>query len=144
MILILADTFTITGALIFFAFGIVYFSKSRSVKNHCSTIQKNLEELNQHNKIVLLALMRGAGAGAIAVAVIITWLQIEFIKQMQHWIPLCILIVCLLFYLPSLNAMLLVKRNTAVKPPVLLLSLAMLLIVAGYFLNKKIFLHNTG
>ena len=139
MILILANIFTITGALVFFIFGVVYFYKSRSVKNHCSTIQKNLEELNAHSKILMFALMRGAGGGAVAVAVIIAWLQLQYSKQGQQWIPLAILILGSIFFLPSLNAMLLVKRNTTVKPPVFILSSAMLFIIIGYFLNTGIF-----
>jgi hypothetical protein len=138
MTLLFADIFTITGALVFLGFGIVYFYKSRSVKNHCSTIQKNLEELDGHSKILMFALMRGAGGGAVAVAVIVIWLQLEYVRKPEPWIPLAILIVCALFFLSSVNAMLLVKRNTTVKPPVLLLTLAALFIIVGYFFNIRI------
>ncbi len=135
MILLLANISTFTAALIFFVFGIVYFYKSKSAKNHCSTIQKKLEEVNAESKILIFALMRGSGGGAVAVAVLTFWLQLQYSKQAVPWIPLAIVIVDLFFYLPSLNAMLLVKRNTKVKPPVFLLSFAMLLIIIGYFLN---------
>lgn len=79
--------------------------------------------------------MRGAGGGAIAIALLTFWLQIQYSKHAASWIPLTVVIVDLLFYLPSLNAMLLIKKNTSVKPPVVLLSFAMLLVIAGYFLN---------
>lgn len=138
MILLFADIVTLTAALISFVFGIVYFFKSKSVKNHCSTLQKNLKEANEENRILIFALMRGAGGGAVAIAVVTAWLQLQYSKQVEPSIPLEIVIVCLLFYLPSLNAMLLVKRNTKVKPPLFLLSFAMLLIIIGYFLNIEI------
>lgn len=82
--------------------------------------------------------MRGTGGGGIAVAVLTIWLQLQYLKRALPWIPLPIVIVDLLFYLSSLNAMLMIKRNTKIKPPVFLLSLAMLLIITGYFLNIKI------
>lgn len=138
MILLLANISTFTAALIFFVFGIVYFYKSKSVKNHCSTIQKKLEEVNGESKILIFALMRGSGGGAVAVAALTIWLQLQFLKQALPWIPLAIAVIDLLFYLSSLNAMLLVKRNTILKPPLFLLSSAMLLIIIGYFLNIKI------
>lgn len=103
-----------------------------------STLQKNLKEANEENRILIFALMRGAGGGAIAVAVVITWLQLQYSKQLVPSIPLEIVIVGLLFYLPSLNGMLLVKRNSKIKAPVFLLSFAMLLIIIGYFLNIEI------
>jgi hypothetical protein len=138
MTLLLSNVFTITGAAIFFVFGIVYFYKSSSVKNHCSTVQKKLEDLGPYNKIMLFALMRGAGGGAIALATIIIWLQLEYSKYMLPWISLAILITSSLFFLASLNAMLMVKRNTTIRPPITILILAMVFIVAGYLFNVSL------
>ncbi len=138
MILILANISTLIAALIFFAFGIIYFYKSKSLKNHCNTIQNKLEDANIESRILLFALMRGAGGGAIGIAVLTCWLQLQYSKHAEPWEPLAIVIANLLFYLPSLNAMLLVKSNTKIKPPVFILSLAMLFIIIGYVLNIKI------
>ena len=135
MILLLTNIFTFSGALIFFMFGIVYFYKSKSVKNHCNTVQKKLDEVNEESQVLIFALMRGAGGGAAAVAVFTIWLQLQYFKQAVSWIPLPIVIIDLLFYLPALNAMLMIKRNTKVRPPVFVLSLGMLLITIGYFLS---------
>lgn len=135
MILLLANISTFTGALIFFVFGIVYLYKSKSLSNNCNTVQKKLAEVNGESKILIFALMRGAGGGAIAVAALTFWLQWQYLTRTVAWIPLSIVIDDLLFYLPSLNATSMVKRKTTVKPPVFLLSLAMLLIILGYFLN---------
>ena len=135
MIPLLAEICSFTAALIFFGFGIVYFYKSKSVKHHCSTIQDNLTSGSEESKVLIFALMRGAGGGAIAIALLTFWLQLQYSKHAASWIPLTVVIVDLLFYLPSLNAMLLIKKNTSVKPPVVLLSFAMLLVIAGYFLN---------
>ena len=78
MILLLADIFTFTGALILLAFVIAYFYKSKSVRNHCSTVENNLEEANEESRILIFALMRGVGGGAIGIAVLIFWLQLEY------------------------------------------------------------------
>ena len=133
-----ANIFTLSGALIFLIFGIAYLYKSMSVKHHCDTIQKNFNELNLHNKTFLFALMRGVAGGALALAVTITYLQIQFFKHAHNWIPVIILISSSIFFLTSINGMILVKRNTTVKPPVFALILAMLLIIAGYLINMKI------
>ena len=137
MTISIADVLTIAGALIFFGFGIAYFYKSRSPKNHCDTIQKNMGELNDDNRMMMFALMRGAGGGAIAVAVIITWLQLQYLKTPGQWIPQSILVVSALFFLPAINGIFLVNRNSRSNRPPILLSLAMALIIAGYFFNIR-------
>jgi hypothetical protein len=138
MIFVPANIFTLIGAFIFFMFGITYFYKSKSVKNHCNTAQKSLEQVSKGDRIIKFALMRGAGGGAIAIAVFTACFQWQYSKHSVKWIPLAIVLIDLLFYLPSLNAMILVTRNTTLRPPVFLLSLGMFLIILGYFLNIQI------
>ena len=135
---LVADIFTMSGAGIFLIFGFAYLYKSLSVKNHCNTIQKNLEELSLQNKVFLFALMRGVAGGAIALATTIIYLKIQYSKQALNWIPLLILISSSIFFLSSINAMILVKRRTTVKPPIIVLLLAMLFIIAGYLINIKV------
>ena len=137
MTISIADVLTLAGALIFFGFGIAYFYKSRSTKNHCDTVQKNMGELNDDNRMMMFALMRGAGGGAIAVAVIITWLQLQYLKTPGQWIPQSILVVSVLFFLPAINGIFLVNRNSRSNRPPILLSLAMALVIAGYFFNIR-------
>ncbi|MEJ7830634.1 MAG: hypothetical protein WKF91_20660 [Segetibacter sp.] len=138
MKMLLANIFTLTGAAIFLIFGLAYLYKSASVNNHCGSIRKDLEELTLQNKTLLFALMRGVAAGSLAVAVTIIFLQLQFLKNPIKWIPLIILISSSIFFLISINAMILVKRKTSIKPPIILLMLAMLFIAAGYFASINV------
>jgi hypothetical protein len=85
------------SAAIFLACGIAYIYKSASIKNHCSDMQKKVAELNTDNKIMLFALMRGAGGGAIALATTIIWLQLAYTKYNLHGIPWLFLFPLLFF-----------------------------------------------
>jgi hypothetical protein len=133
-----ADIFTIGGAAIFFLFGLAYLYKSISIKNHCSTIQQNLDELNSHNRTFLFALMRSLGGGVMAFSATIIYLQVQYSKYSLSWVPLLILTSTTCFFLFSVNSMLLIKRRTTVKPPILLLTGSMLSIFLGFLLNYKI------
>ncbi len=134
-----ADIFTITGAGIFFIFGLAYLYKSLSIKNHCNTIRKNLEELDVHNMTFLFALMRGLGGGVMAFSATIIYLQVQFSMFALGWIPFLILVSTGIFFLFSVNSMILIRRRTTIKPPIFLLSLSMLLIIMGYLMNSKVF-----
>lgn len=138
MKMLVPDIFTISGAGIFLIFGLAYLYKSISIKNHCNSIQQNFEELSLQNKTFLFALMRGVAGGALTVSTTIIYLQVQYSKQAVNWIPLIILISSSIFFLSSINAMILVKRKTTVKPPITILLLAMLFIIVGYFINIKV------
>jgi len=136
--MLVANIFTISGAGIFLIFGFAYLYKSISISNHCDSIQENIRELNIQNKTFLFALMRGVSGGAIALATTVIYLQLQYSKLASNWIPLIILISSSIFFLSSLNAMILVKRKTTVKPPIMILVLAMLFIIMGYVLNIQV------
>ena len=136
--MLVANVFTICGASIFLIFGLAYLYKSISINNHCNSIQENIRELNIQNKTFLFALMRGVAGGAITLAITLIYLQLQYFKYASPWIPLIILIGSSIFFLSAIDAMLLVKRKTTVKPPILALVLAIVLILVGYLINISV------
>lgn len=138
MKMLVANIFTISGAVVILIFGIAYFYKSASVNNHCNSIRQNLEELSVLNRTFIFALMRGVAGGAITFGITTIFLQLQYSKHGQRWIPLIILISSSIYFITSLNAMILAKRKTTIKPPIILLLLAVFCIVVGYFINEMV------
>ena len=130
-----ADIFTLSGAGIFLIFGLSYLFKSMSVKKHCSIIQRQIEELDIQIRTYLFALMRVVAGGIMALVLVIIYLQLQYSKQEHEQYPLIILISSGIFFISALNAMILIKKRTAIKPHITYLVLGILFIIAGYVLN---------
>ncbi len=133
-----ADIFTISGAGIFLIFGLSYLYKSISLKNSCELIQHKISASNPEIRAYLFALMKVVAAATIALSTTIIYLQLQYAEQVNNRVSLIILISSGIFFLGAVNAMILIKRKTTIKPQIFVLVLGMLLIIAGYVVNTKI------
>ncbi|MEI9810751.1 MAG: hypothetical protein WDO16_24350 [Bacteroidota bacterium] len=133
---LIASIFTFTAGCISMLFGLVYLFRSSFLNYHKEAIQKDWVEITPAFQILILALMRAVSGGAIAAGFSIIVLQYYFIKTNLAWIPLLILSNGVIISLCSLYAMLLVRRKTPGKPPLVIIFISLLLLIAGYYLIR--------
>ncbi len=132
---LISNILTISGAFIFIAFGAAYLYKSASLKNHCAAVQRKLTELDVENRILVFALMRGAGGSVIGLGILIIYLQLTEAKEVGNIKGFIILISSLVFFFSSYSSMLTVRRKTYMKPPATFLLAAGVMIILGFILN---------
>lgn len=102
---------------------------------HSMAIQKNWEELNPEMQVLITALMRALSSGFLSIAIALAILQFQFNLQREHWIALTILIIGSILALGSLYAMYLIRTKTKGRPPIAIVVIIFLLMIAGYFFN---------
>ena len=102
---------------------------------HSATVERKWEDLAPQVQTLILALMRSLGGGLTSVSITIIYLQYQFHKQHQSWVPLGILICGVILTLGILYAQLSVIKKTKGRPPVFSSLLALVLLTIGYFLN---------
>lgn len=126
---------TITAAALAFLFGILYLTRKKFMNYHRIALQKNWEELVPEMRILIKALMRAAAGGFLSVSFALIFLQLHFNINHERWIALTILISGSIMALGALYAMLLVRMKTQGRPPLVLVLVIFILMIAGYFFN---------
>jgi hypothetical protein len=79
--------------------------------------------------------MRALSSGFLAVSFALVILQLEFNHYHFPWIALTILVTGSILFLGSTYAMLLIHINTKGRPPITIVSIIFVMLVAGYFFN---------
>jgi hypothetical protein len=126
---------TLAAAMLSLIFGVIYLTRPRYLPYHRSALGKEWEELEPEMRTLILALMRAVGGGSMAAGFGIAFLQFQFNREQESWIALCILIMGLLLAFGSLYAMFLVRFRTKGRPPVWIVSILLVMMIAGYFFN---------
>lgn len=126
---------TFTAAALAFLFGILYLTRKKFMNYHRIALQKNWEELVPEMRTLIKALMRAAAGGFLSVSFALIFLQLHFNISHERWIALTILISGSIMALGALYAMLLVRMNTHGRPPLVLVLVIFILMIAGYFFN---------
>ena len=135
MLTILANAANILSATMSLLFGLVYLFRSKFMNYHSATVEKKWEDVAPQLQTLILALMRSLGGGLVSVSITIFYLQYQFHKQHQSWIPLAIVICGITLTLGILYAQLSVIKKTKGRPPIFSSLLALVLLTIGYFLN---------
>lgn len=124
-------------AFIALGFGLIYLFKSSFMPYHSEAVSLPWEMVEEKFRFLILAIMRAASGGYLLGAVMIALLQYRFDKTGLRWIPPVILIAGSIVALTSLYATLIVRLNSPGKPPTLMAVVLLVLIIAGYFFNRK-------
>ncbi len=127
--------FTFAAAALSFLFGIIYLTKQKFMNYHKMAVQKDWEELAPEMRNLITALMRAASGGFLAVSFALAVLQLRFNVSHEHWIALTILVTGSILALGALYAMLLVRARTRGRPPIAIVFIIFILLIAGYFVN---------
>lgn len=135
IIALLGNICTITASAIAFLFGVIYLTQSKFMNYHSMAVEKHWEELPKEMQTLITALMRALSSGFLAVAFTLIFLQIEFNRNHFHWIALAILITGSILFLGSMYAMLLIRTKTKGRPPITIVSIIFIMLIAGYFFN---------
>ncbi|MEI9955476.1 MAG: hypothetical protein WDM90_04000 [Ferruginibacter sp.] len=131
----IANIFTFTAGFISILFGFVYLLRPSFLNYHKEALQKDWAEIAPAFQTLILALMRAVSGGAIAAGFAIIILQYYFTKTNLAWIPVIILSNGLIISLCSLYAMLVVRLKTPGRPPLIVIFISLLLLIAGYYLR---------
>jgi ABC-type uncharacterized transport system YnjBCD permease subunit len=126
---------TFIASALAFLFGLIYLTRPEFMNYHSMAVQKHWEDLPKEMRTLITALMRALSSGFLAVAFTLTFLQIEYMRHHFHWIALAILITGSILFLGSTYAMLLIRINTKGRPPITIVTIIFVMLVAGYFFN---------
>ena len=126
---------TFAAALLAFLFGLIYLTKPKFMDYHRMAIQKDWEELVPEMRTLITALMRALSSGFISVAFVLATLQLQFNRSHEPWLPLTILLTGSLLALGSLYAMFLIRTRTKGRPPIMVVLIIFVMLIAGYFFN---------
>ncbi|MEQ8715127.1 MAG: hypothetical protein RIC80_19055 [Cyclobacteriaceae bacterium] len=125
------------AALILLGIGLIYLVKNSFMPYHSEAISLEWNEVDSSTQFLILALMRAVSGGYIALAIVTAFLQKKFASGKTTWMPLLILIGGLILILPSIYATLIVRFNSPGKPPTLLATIVIVLLIIGYISNRK-------
>jgi hypothetical protein len=126
---------TLSASLLAFLFGLIYLTRPKFMNYHGMAIQKNWEELSPEMRTLITALMRALSSGFLSVATAMAILQMQFNRLHENWIALTIIITGSLLALGSVYAMVLVRTRTRGRPPITIVMIIFILMIAGYFFN---------
>jgi hypothetical protein len=126
---------TLSASLLAFLFGLIYLTRPKFMNYHSMAIQKNWEELAPEMRTLITALMRALSSGFLSVATAMAILQMQFNRLHENWIALTIIITGSLLALGSVYAMVLVRTRTRGRPPITIVMIIFILMIAGYFFN---------
>lgn len=126
---------TFLAAILSFLFGMIYLTRPKFMQYHRIAVQKDWEELVPEMRTLITALMRALSSGFLAVAFALVMLQLRFNLSGEHWIALSILIIGSILALGSLYAMFLIRTRTKGRPPIVIVLVIFVLMIAGYFFN---------
>jgi hypothetical protein len=116
--------------------GFVYLLSPKCMSYHEVAIGKKWGELDVKLQTLLLALMKSCGGGALSVGLAIVAMLVFPFRSGEMWsyyiIPICGLIVIGI----PIYAMLVVRKKTNAKPPIIANATAIVLIVIGIILSS--------
>jgi hypothetical protein len=135
MLLVTGTILTFAAATLALAFGLVYLVRPQFMYYHRIAVKREWHELPRELQILILVLMRAVSGGFLSMGVSTIILQVAFIQNHQHWIALTILIMSAISTLATSYAVLTIRARTEGRPPLFLVLLFFLMILAGYVMN---------
>ncbi|MCX6270023.1 MAG: hypothetical protein NTU44_02185 [Bacteroidetes bacterium] len=118
-------------------FGIIYLTRNSFMPYHSLALSLEWRQVEPNTQFLILALMRAVSGGFIVSAIAIGFLQFQFTRTKISWIPPLILAIGVVIEATTLYATLIVRLNTPGNPPLWLAIFALILVVAGFILNRK-------
>lgn len=123
------------GAILFGLMGLVYLGRREFMPYHAIAVGKSWGELGSSEKAMFLASMRIIGAAWVALALALGLLLRNGFRADETWAVSGVPAVGLLVSVPTLLAVLHVKRKTPASPPWPPLAVAVLLFLTGLALS---------
>lgn len=117
--------------LIGVVFALLYLIRRKFMPYHADAVEKSWDDLDEKNRILIIALMRVAGGGWMASSLAIGLWMYVYIVQGDPFASIAMAITGLAVSIPTLIATLIVKRRTKANPPVFAVAFAMVLLMAG-------------
>ena len=102
---------------------------------HADAVDKSWEELDEKQRVLIIALMCVSGGGWMASSIAIGILMYLFILEGDRLSSLGMAVTGLAVSIPTLLATLIVKRRSKANPPVFAVVIAIVLLLAGLFLS---------
>ena len=119
----------------FIIFGFTYLLSPKCMSYHEVALGKKWEELDAKLQTLLLALMKAGSGGGLSISLAMIAMLVFPFRSGDRWsyyvIPICGLIVSGV----TIYAMLLVRKKTNAKPPIILNASGIMLIVIGVILS---------
>ncbi|MFY0624752.1 MAG: hypothetical protein JXR07_00540 [Reichenbachiella sp.] len=128
---------TFLAASLQLLFGLVYIFRNEFMPYHAQAVGIEWEQVSESFQYLFIAGMKIAGVGFLMSSMMVAYLQIQFMKDFHKWIPNLILFIGTMSYIGSMSAILIVKFNTQGNPPYLLATAGWILIIVGYFFNRR-------
>jgi len=135
MMELIGTIFTFIAAGLAFLFGLIYLTKPKFMNYHKMAVQEDWNELKPEMRTLITALMRALSSGFLSVSISLGLLQLRFNVVHDQWIALTILVMGSILALGSIYAMLIIRTRTAGRPPITIVGVIFILLVAGYFFN---------
>lgn len=117
--------------LIGIIFALLYLFRRKFMPYHADAVEKSWNDLDEKQRVLIIALMRVAGGGWMASSVAIGILMYLFILEGDQMSSLGMAVTGLAVCIPTLLATLIVKRRTKANPPVFAVVIAIVLLLAG-------------
>ena len=121
--------------LLFLAFGVIYLTTPKFMHYHAEAVGKQWEELEPHTQVVLSGLLKLGGGGLVGFALSMGFLLAFPFRGGEVWARYAIAVIGMVGALTSWNSLVLVKRKTGAKTPVMAANIGILMIVAGFVLS---------
>ncbi len=125
------------AGILMLIFGAVYLFKNSFMPYHSVAVGSDWAAVDAGMQTLILALMRVAAGGYFATGVAVLLMQYNFARSKQNWIPCLILSIGLIESFTSIYATMIVRLNSPGKPPTAVAILGVVLLVVGYFFNRK-------
>lgn len=123
--------------IILFLFGVVYLTSNEFMPYHAEILNSSWQQIDQNIKFLYLVFLKGSGAAMLALSImmaIVLFVPYRLKKQWSNW---AIGITGLLFSLPVLYIVVLIKLETDASPPIVLASLLNLFFIIGFLLTLQ-------
>ena len=124
-------------ALLLLGFGLTYLLKDSFMPYHSKAVSLPWNKIDTNVQFLILALMRAVSGGFILAAIVIFRLQLKYTTTRLKWIPPMILMAGAVIALSTLYATIIIRVNTPGNPPSALSICALILLIIGYFFNRK-------
>ncbi len=124
-----------TGAVLFGLMGLVYIRRKEFMPYHAIAVGKQWHELGQTEQTMFLASMRIIGSSWIALSIALGIMLRHGFREGELWAVFGVPVVGLAISVPTLLAVLTVKKRTPASPPWPPLALVVFLFAIGLVLS---------
>lgn len=134
---LIGNLMTWAAGAILLSFGLIYLFRDSFMPYHAEAVSMEWIKMDPAVRYLVLALMRAASGGFISAALAMIILQMKFSNSRDPWIPWLILLIGSIMMLCISYATILIRIHTPGKSPLADAIIGELLLIAGFFLNRK-------